>query len=224
MVKLAKKAVPKRMQAEVLVSDKGIKEWVSGYVEEIYLLGELLESDSWTTARDEPLNIVEEVLKLTGLKQLGYKAKEMHKDELRLQKKWQSEGDWRYGSTPILPAEETPKKIPDVPLPVVLHPTTEQNACPPSHIPTALKTTRNDSPGLHCSFSKEHRGMYKAFDNPCSYSQEQRRVYNPFGTSKRDSDWTPTSEELVDISYEEALEGLDGLSVTTTRININWMK
>jgi hypothetical protein len=97
MRKLAKD-VSRETQPEMLASESRTKEWLAQYLQERYELAEEWGSEPWTTARDKDRSMVEEILRVTGLKKMGYEV--MDKEEMRLQMKWKKEGDWRYRSTP----------------------------------------------------------------------------------------------------------------------------
>jgi hypothetical protein len=96
--KLVQDVVPLETQAEVFALESSTKEWLTGYLQESYDFAEQWDSDPWTTARDKDRSMVEEILRVTGLKEMGYKV--MDREEMQLQMKWKKEGDWRYLSTP----------------------------------------------------------------------------------------------------------------------------
>lgn len=214
MFKLAKRGVPKEMHAEVLSSNKGIQEWLSGYAEEIYAIEEVLQFETWTTARDLASTSVEALLERTGLKDLGYKPASM--DEVRLQMKWKTEGDWRYGSSPDSSEDETPKEISEMSLDAVYNSTIEQHSSlPMSWWSAAQKTTGNVCPGLQLN---KQQAVYSRFNNPCCnpIPKEPRTTYDQFFDLKgRNSRWNfPQSGKLVAPRFKYAAEGPFELSIT----------
>ncbi|KAJ5041096.1 uncharacterized protein L3040_005650 [Drepanopeziza brunnea f. sp. 'multigermtubi'] len=83
--------------------ERGMKEWLEMYLEQVYDGSENLQSEGWKSARSWDEAVVKELLILSGLNLNGNEYQVMGEKELALQIKWKSEGDWRAGSTPLEP-------------------------------------------------------------------------------------------------------------------------
>ncbi|KAI9048603.1 hypothetical protein LZ554_007435 [Drepanopeziza brunnea f. sp. 'monogermtubi'] len=83
--------------------ERGVKEWLEMYLEQVYDGSENLQSEGWKSARSWDEAVVKELLMLSGLDKNGNEYQVMGEEELALQIKWKSEGDWRAGSTPLEP-------------------------------------------------------------------------------------------------------------------------
>jgi len=110
--KLAKDVVSIDTQAEILASEAGTKNWLTEYLQQRYELAEEWGSELWITARDKDRSMAEEILRVTGLNEMGYEV--IDEEEMQLQMKWKKEDDWRYGSTPEPIQAEYTLKIPPV--------------------------------------------------------------------------------------------------------------
>jgi len=129
--------------------------------------------------------MIEEILRVTGLKERGYKVTE--KEEMKLQMKWKKENDWRYGSTPDQPEQGIQKKISEMPLNALSEPSCEQNADPP--VPIARRIARSLFQVLH--------------------AKEQRTVNNTPHHAKIHLCWKTFAEQLRELDHAGTFEGPD---------------
>jgi hypothetical protein len=72
MPRFAKKVAPQKLQATIL--EKGMKEWLTGWLEEAFDRAEQLCTAEWIRARDWDEDAVWQVLRVTGLGERGFVA------------------------------------------------------------------------------------------------------------------------------------------------------